>query len=592
MFDVLIKGGTIVDGSGGKPPYTADVAVQDGRIVAIGKLGAAATARQVIDADGAIVTPGFVDLHTHYDGQFVYDDVLDPSFSHGVTTAIGGNCGVGFAPARPEHRRELVELMEGVEDIPGIVLDAGLDWKWSSFGDYLDRLDSRSYTMDVACQIAHAPVRVFVMKERALAHEKATAEDVAAMASLVGEAMADGAIGFSGARCLEHFSTKGAYVPGTFAEDDELLGIAKALGEAGHGVFQTIPLGASGDVMFEAVGQEARKAEHDRILRIAEVSRRPVLYTLLQSANDPADWQMMMAETRRGVEAGLDVVPMVGMRGIGATTLLDGNHIFMGRPSYRAIAHLPLAERAAAMREPDRRAAILAEGTDPAFMQAEPRLAMTAEGLAAGIAGWFPVTPPIDYEPDESRTIARLAAAAGVSMEEYLYDHYCAGDGTNICLGFSLNYDNGMDTLYELNNSPLTVSGLADGGAHMRMICDASAPTLMLTHWVRDRSRGPRLPLAYAVHRMTQRNARLYGLNDRGLIAVGKRADINVIDHDRLELLKPYMAHDLPEGHSRLMQNARGYLATLVNGTATRLDDADTGARPGRLVRSRPGGLQ
>ena len=586
MHDILIRGGTVIDGSG-SAGFSADVAISGGVITEVGQVSG--PARETIDADGALVTPGFVDVHTHYDGQFLWDDRLDPSFSHGVTTAIGGNCGVGFAPVQPEHRQALIEMMEGVEEIPGVVLDEGLAWDWKSFPDYLDRLEARRYSMDIAAHITHAPLRVFVMGERALRQEAATADDVRQMSALVREAMDAGAIGFSGARLIEHLSSKGDHVPGTFADDDELLSIAKAMGESGHGTFQIIPLGGVGASMFPEAGRAARQAEHDRIVRIAQVSGRPLTYSLVQFNSDPDDWRMMIEASERAAASGLPISPQVGARSVGAMTMLDGFHIFMLRPSYMEVAHLPLAERLTALRDPARRAAILRETSDPAVVAADPKTGAFIEGLTGRIGGIFPMSLPLDYEPAAEDRLEALAAAAGKPMEEYLYDHYTTGDGTNVCASHFLNFGGGgLDATHEMLKRDITASGLADGGAHMKMICDASMPTFQLSFWGRDRKRGPTLPLEHLVRKLSAKNAELYGLNDRGRIAPGMRADVNVIDYANLAVLMPHMVHDLPLGSGRLLQGSTGYVATLAHGEVTRRNDAETGARPGRLIRSKP----
>jgi N-acyl-D-aspartate/D-glutamate deacylase len=585
VYDSIIRGGTVIDGTSA-PGFTADVAISDGRIAEVGRV--TDMARHEIDADGAIVTPGFVDVHTHFDGQFLWDDRLDPVFSHGVTTAIGGNCGVGFAPVDPGYRRALVELMEGVEDIPDVVITEGLDWEWRSFGDYLDRVAERRFSMDVATHITHSPLRLFVMGERAMSHQAASAEDIALMSKLVREAMDAGAMGFSGARIMEHHSSAGNCVPGTFAEDDELLSIARAMGESGHGTFQIIPLAANGETYDTTdASEDVRRAEHDRIVRIAQVSGRPVTYSLLQFMSNGDDWQMMIDESERANAAGLRIHPQVAGRGIGALTTLEGYHIFMHRPSYLEVANLPLAERVRALREPARRAAILAEQSSPAIAQSDPKQYEFIEMLRGRIQGIFPMTLPLDYEPTPDRRLGALADAAGVPQEDYLYDHYTAGDGRNICVSFYLNYAKGnLDATYEMLSRDIVIAGLADGGAHMKFACDASMPTFLLSFWARDRARGPRLNLEHTVSKLTRENAALYGLNDRGMLKPGMRADINVIDHDNLTLHMPEMLFDLPSGGRRLLQGSSGYLATVVHGEITRRHDADSGARPGRLIRS------
>jgi N-acyl-D-aspartate/D-glutamate deacylase len=341
--------------------------------------------------------------------------------------------------------------------------------------------------------------------------------------------------------------------------------------------------------MFDEAGRQARRAEHDRIVRIAEVSGRPLTYSLVQFNSDSTDWQMMVEASERAAANGLSITPQVGARGVGALTMLDGFHIFMMRPSYHAVAHLPLAERVEKLRDPERRAAVLREASDPALVAADPKLGAFIDILQGRIGGIFPMKLPLDYEPAPDVRLEALAADVGVSMEEYLFDHYTAGDGTNVCASHALNFSGGgLDATYEMLRRDITASGLADGGAHMKMICDASMPTYQLSFWGRDRTRGPRLPLEHLVRKLTLKNAELYGLKDRGKIAVGMRADINVVDYDRLALHMPRMVHDLPMGSARLLQGATGYLATTVGGTLTRRHDMETGSRPGRLIRSVP----
>ncbi|HKX80454.1 MAG TPA: amidohydrolase family protein [Novosphingobium sp.] len=580
MYDLLIRGGSVVDGAG-SPPVTADVAVKDGSIVAVGQIREAA--REVVDADGALVTPGFIDVHTHYDGQFLWDETLEPSFSHGVTTVIAGNCGVGFAPLRPDTKQQLLELMEGVEDIPGIVLDEGMDWDWRSFGDYMDRLDGRHYSMDVATHLSHAPVRLAVMGERALRHEAATPQDIAEMAQIVREGMEAGAVGFSGSRVLSHRSSTGAHVPGTFAEDAELLGLARAMGESGRGVFEIVPLSPA------EASREERLAEHDRFARIAEASGRPVTYVLGSAKADPEDRRIMFEATAQASAEGLRLHPQIASRySAGALQLLDGAHIFKHRPSYRTIAHLPVAARAEAMRDPPLRAAILAEADDLDHPGVTPMERTIAGFFGNNRENMYPVDSPLGYELGLDQRSVVLGAREGKTVDEHVYDYLTAGDGGNVIGIFrSMTPLENAAVTYEMLRNPLAICGLGDGGAHMSIICDASMPTWHLSFWGRDRKAGPRLPLELLVNQNTKRNADLYGLSDRGTIAVGQKADINVIDFDSLTLDQPRTARDLPAGGSRLLQGARGYLATIANGTVTRRHDGDTGARPGRLIRAR-----
>ena len=585
MLDTVIKGGRVIDGTGA-PAFIADIAIQGGRIVEIGRVTEAA--RDVIDAADAIVTPGFIDIHTHYDGQFLWDQELNSSFSNGVTTAIAGNCGVGFAPARAEARKVLIDLMEGVEDIPGIVLDEGLDWSWESFPDYLNKLDARSFTMDVATHITHAPLRLYVMGDRATRHEPATVADLKEMSRLVREAMEAGAMGFSASRILEHKASSGAHVPGTFAEDGELLALAEALGQSGRGVFQLVPLGAAGDMAGAPNSTQERLEEHQRIVRIARAaSGRPVTYLLHAMNHAPDEWRQMLEATREARAEGLDIRAQIAARGLGWIFSLDGYHLFRARPSYRAIEHLPRAERAAAMRDPERRAAILAEDNmGPEAI--EPQVLKVVKIFERIVPRTYAIGQALDYEPEASRRLDAVAQTSGRAIAEVVYDILSEGDGSGLLIDFAMNYTDGnLDAAFELLSDPATVSGLGDGGAHLPLICDGAMTTFHLSFWSRDRRRGPTLPLELSVRKLTGEPAALYGLEDRGTITLGKRADLNVIAFEKLESDLPHMVFDLPSGGPRLVQASRGYRATLVNGITTRRDDKATGAKPGRLIRAR-----
>jgi N-acyl-D-aspartate/D-glutamate deacylase len=586
MYDILIRNGRIIDGTGAAA-LRGSLAIKDGIIVAIGEVDG--PAKEVVEADGALITPGFVDVHTHYDGQFLWDDKLDPSFSNGVTTAIGGNCGVGFAPVRAETKQELIELMEGVEDIPESVITEGMKWDWESFGDYLDRLGEREYAIDVGCQIPHSALRLYVMGDRGRRHEPATAEDIAEMARLLTEGMDAGALGFSTGRITIHLSSTGNHVPGTFAQDDELFALARAMGESRRkGVFQLAPYGLVGDTVSpDQAGRDGRLTELDRIRQCAELSGRPVTYLMLEFASDREDWNICLAEASKANAEGLSIHPQTSSRAVGALSTLDGHHRFQLRPSYRAIAHLPLADRVEAMRDPARKAAILAEADDHESAADDPNLLQLVRMYAQTMRDVYPLSPPFDYEPSDEQRLGDLADAAGVNEESYLYDHLVANGGRNLVAIFGCNYvGRDLEAVREALEHPAVISGLSDAGAHAKFICDGALPSWQLAFWARDRKRGPTIPLEMIVHKLSGANAALYGLDDRGTLEVGKRADVNVIDHARLALDLPEMLHDLPSGAPRLVQRASGFLATIVNGVTIRRNDEETGARPGRLVRS------
>ena len=585
MLDYVIKGATIVDGTGGAP-QRGDVSVEGGLIVQVGGSVTDST-RHTIDADGAIVTPGWVDVHTHYDGQVSWDQVMDPSAGNGATTIVMGNCGVGFAPVRPGGEKSLIELMEGVEDIPGTALYEGIEWgRWESFPDYLDYIAGREYSLDIGAQIAHGAVRYYVMGERGSANEDATAVDIAEMSTLVAQAIEAGALGFSTSRTIGHRSLWGSPVPGTFAPDEELLAIATAMGATGKGVFEMIPAGTVGKL--DALGGERTtpEAEFDLMDRFSRVSGRPVTFTLVQSPDYPPDtWRRLLALTTEANASGSQLFPQVSSRPIGLATGLSGYHAFQRRPTYMRLAGLALHERVKEMAKPEVKAAILSE-TDVAV--AEPGSMANIFNLflmAAPVI--YPLADPVDYEPEMSMCLGARAAATGDDILSVMYDFLLEQDGASMgAIMGGVDVHQSQEVIREMLVHPATVTGLSDAGAHVTLICDASMPTTQLTYWARDRRRGERIPIEFLVHKQTARNARLYGLDDRGTLAPGLRADINVIDLENLSVAPPKAFHDLPAGGTRLIQPVVGYLATMVNGVVTRRHDADTGARPGRLVRS------
>ena len=579
MHDTIIRGGSIFDGAGGKA-FAGDVAVKDGVIVAVGER-IAEPARQVIEADGAIVTPAWVDIHTHYDGQVTWDEEMDPSASHGVGTIVMGNCGVGFAPVTPGGQRELIELMEGVEDIPGTALYEGMPWgAWETYPEYLDYLATRKYALSVSSMIAHGAVRNYVLgPERGNAD--AGEAEVGRMAQIVEQALRAGAVGFSTSRIMGHKSIRGEQVPGTFAPEAELMAFAAVFRRVGAGVMQLIPAGTLGTTDEHS----ALETEVEMICRLSAAAARPATFTLFETFSDPAQAQRIMALVREGNRDGARVFPQVGSRPTGFVFSLGSYHPFMAKPSYLALAGLAPAERAEALRDPALKAKILAE------INVAPEHIGSMEALIPNVPfpmhQTFPLTTNSSYEPLPDESFEARAQAAGLpDGSSALYDYLVGGDGRDFAIAFFTGYATyTLDGLRELQLDDTTVVGLSDGGAHVGAIFDAVNPTYQLAYWARDRKRGATLPLAHVINRQTRRNAELFGFTDRGLIAPGMRADMNVIDFANLGLGDMRFQHDLPAGGARLMQPAHGYLATLIGGELTRRFDQDTGARPGRLLR-------
>ena len=588
MLDLLISGGTVVDGSG-SPGITADVGVRDGRIVSIygaGSTAEAESAREVIAADGAIVAPGWVDVHTHYDGQVSWDDLIEPSGALSLSPLIITNNRRLITPVRPGEEHQLIELMEGVEDIPGTALYEGMEWgEWESFPEYLDYLSGRRFALDVGTQVAHGAVRQYVMGQRGADNENATESDLQAMGELVAEAVDAGALGFSTSRTIGHRSLWGAPVPGTFAPAEELIAICAAMRETGKGLFQMVPAGTVG--YLEALGGEryTLQEEVELVAAVSSTAGCKATFTMVQSPDYPSDtWRELLSITERANVDGAQMFPQVSSRPIGFVTGLSGYHAFQRRPSYMAIAEADLAERVELMRHPELRAAIMSERDVP-VEQAGSMLNLCGLFRAAA-AGLFPLGDPVDYEPDPAACLGARAAAEGRDVLEVLYDFLLEDGGTSMASLSSADPHAAQEAIREMLLHGDTVTGLSDAGAHVSLICDASMPSTQIAFWARDRSRGAQIPLEFLVGKQTWGNARLYGLSDRGLIAQGMRADLNVIDLANLTVLRPRAHQDLPGGGSRLIQPVSGYVATIVNGAVTRRDDTDTGARPGRLVRS------
>jgi len=561
-LDLVIRGGTVVDGTG-REPIEADVGISGNRIAAVGTITARGAAE--IDARGKLVTPGFVDIHTHYDAQAVWDDHLAPSSWHGVTTAVMGNCGVGFAPCKPGDRDKLIELMEGVEDIPGAVMHEGLKWEWESFGEYLSALERKPRDIDICALLPHAAVRVFVMGERALSLENANQGDIAQMREIAREAMAAGAFGFSTSRSLSHKTLRGDPTPTLRAQEEELAGIAQGLKDAGTG-------------MLELVSEWApdHHAEFAMLRRVVEGCGRPAVFTLTQRMSRPEVWRDLLRHADQAVADGLSIRPVFAPRAIGVLLGLTGSqNPFSGTATYKSIAHLPLADRVIRMRDPAVRAAIL--GDDPKAGNSFPLFHRLSWDIMYRFGN------PPNYQPRAEDSLAAIAVREGRTPQEVAYDVLLESDGTDFIYTTLSNYayhDLSMsETLLGNRNA---IMGLGDGGAHVAFILDSGYQTWLLTHWGRTMNR---FPVQELVRRLTSDTATAAGLQDRGVLAVGKKADVNVIDWDRLGADKPYVVHDLPAGGKRLMQTVHGYEATIVSGQVTFREGEATGVLPGRLVR-------
>jgi len=581
MNDINIIGGTVVDGTG-QPGFTADVGIRDGVIVEIGRI--TTSARRTIAADGALVTPGFTDIHTHYDGQASWDGDLAPSTGHGVTTMVLGNCGVGFAPCRPADRERLIQLMEGVEDIPGSALSEGLTWDWESFPDYLDALDRVPHAADLVAQVPHDALRVYVMGERAVAGSEPTEDDLAAMRTVLREAMEAGAAGFTTGRTDTHRSATGEWTPASEASRRELQGLASAVGEGGFGVLQAVN-------DFDFMRDDPDFDQEFGLLEsmVEAGGGRPLSLSLIQRDKVFDQWARILERLEGLAGRGHDVRAQVAPRAIGVLLGLEATfHVFMGFPSYKEIADRPLAERVALLRDPERKRRILGERSTPVAGDGS-KLPKIVDELLAKLdlvaLRTFRLGDPPDYEPAMEDSLFMEAQSRGVKPLEVFYDALLEEDGRALLYFPLFNYSGmNLDTVRQMLTHPLSLPGLSDGGAHVGTICDASFPTFLLTHSGRDRAEG-RIPVESLVKAQARDTARHMGLTDRGEVVVGQRADLNVIEFDRLGILPPSLVPDLPAGGRRLLQAARGYRATLVGGSVVRLDDEPTGVRPGRVVR-------
>jgi N-acyl-D-aspartate/D-glutamate deacylase len=568
MHDIVIRGGRIIDGTG-KAAFSGDIAIDGDRIAAVG--GKQGPARREIDADGLLVTPGWVDVHTHYDGQAMWDPLISPSSWHGVTTVMFGNCGVGFAPVKKEHRGALMDLMEGVEEIPNPVLSAGLTWEWETFPQFMDALERKPRAIDIAAQAAHLPTRVYVMGDRAIRREPATADDIAEMRKLTIEALRAGAFGFTTSRTDSHKTPDGELVPSRDADDHELLGIGSALGAVGAGAF-----GMNSDFDDEAF-------ELRWMRKLARETGRPIWFLLTDRYEDPQRWRRLITAVHEARAEGLPITAQMAGRPIGVMmgvgTALNP---FTVRPSYKAIEHLPIAEQRRRLRDPEVRARILAEKPSDAEVA---KLAQFRQSVISRWERFYVMGNPPDYEPGPEKAVAAIAARTGRPCDEVAYDIIIQDDQY---LYFPVvNYvTEDHSPIYEMLNDPACLLGLSDGGAHCTSIVDAGVPTFMLTHWARDRRRGPKLPLEMLIKRQTSETADFFGLADRGRLAPGLRADVNMIDFDGLQVQKPELVHDMPANGRRFVQRVDGYQATICAGAPIFERGEHTGAMPGKLVRA------
>lgn len=571
MHDLVVRAGTVVDGTGA-PARTADVAVDGGLITEVGKVEG--SGRRTIDADGALVTPGFVDVHTHYDGQVTWDPYLTPSGWHGVTTVVMGNCGVGFAPCEPERRGWLIGLMEGVEDIPGAALSAGIKWSWESFPEYLDALDSVPKAIDVGTQVPHGAIRSYVMGERGAHNEPATHRDIEEMAKLVREGLRAGALGFSTSRTLAHRAIDGEPVPGTFAAEDELFGIGRAMGTEGSGVFELAAAGALGEDLA------APEKEVAWMTRLAAEVGRPITFALNQNNADPGQWRKLLDLAADALAAGAPVRPQVTGRTVSILIGFQTFHplAFTKAWSDAALGLLPWEEQVARLNAaPDLRARIV---EDAGPLDDDP----VVQGFMSPDRTYLLGDPP-DYEPSSAKSVSAIARARGKGVWQTFLDLLLQQGGRELLNSPVLNYSDGnLDATREMLGHPATVFGLGDGGAHAGQTCDASTTTFMLSFWARDRSKDP-MSVEEAVRQITSATADLYGLSERGRLAPGKLGDMNVIDHPRLRLHRPELVHDLPGGARRLVQRADGYRCTVKAGSVTFEDGRPTGELPGALLR-------